>query len=220
MCWEISHLTEFQQPDTVRPKIMLMRMFHALRLEISQNRPARWINCNRFYEMIRPGAWEPEVLQCLREVKWNGPVWDVGAAFGRHAYRLARERQVFAFEPNLNTLQFLAYNLRKCPSAVVVPCALTPDGKTMKGTYHADFMVAPTGPQVATLSVSEALQKFGRPGVIKLDIEGGEYELLKCEALFGLPLLVEWHREIPRNFQHWDAKPIDSTHSLLTPRKS
>jgi FkbM family methyltransferase len=198
---------------------MLMRLFHALRLEISQNRPARWVNSNRFYELIRPGAWEPEVLECLCTSQWDGPVWDVGASFGRHSYRVAKFHQVFAFEPNLNSLQFLAYNLKNCANVVIVPCALTLDGKPMKGTYHADFMVEPTGPRVATISVEEALRKFGRPGVIKLDIEGGEYDLLKCETLFDLKLLIEWHREIPAKLDRWDVKSIDATHSLLIPKR-
>jgi len=197
---------------------MLMRLFHSLRLEVSQNRLARWINSNSIYERVRPRGWEPEVLDCLCNGNWDGPVWDVGAAFGRHAYRVARRHRVYAFEPNLNTLQFLAYNLRAAADVVIVPCALTADGKPITGTYHADFMVPPTGPRVATISIAEALQKFGRPGVIKLDIEGGEYELLNSAHLIGLTLLIEWHHEIPRQLGHWDVRTIDATHSLLTPK--
>jgi len=196
-----------------------MRLFHSARLEISQNRLARWINSNSFYEFIRPGAWEPEVLDCLCKGAWDGPVWDVGASFGRHTYRVAQHHKVYAFEPNLNSLQFLAYNLRNCSNAVIVPCALTLDGMPLKGTYHADFMAPNTGPLVATISINEALQKFGRPGVIKLDIEGGEYDMLKSDRLLGLTLLIEWHGDIPKRFEHWDIRAIDPTHSLLTPRK-
>jgi FkbM family methyltransferase len=198
---------------------MLMRLFHALRLEISQNRPARWLNSNSLYEIIRPGRWEPKVLDCLCEGDWDGPVWDVGAAFGRHAYRVARRHRVYAFEPNLNTIQFLAYNLRGCDNVVIVPNALTVDGKPVNGTYHADFMVPPTGPRVASLSIEEALNKFGRPGIIKLDIEGGEYEMLQSPHLIGLTLLIEWHRGIPGQLEHWNVSSVDDTHSLLTPRR-
>jgi FkbM family methyltransferase len=195
-----------------------MRLFHALRLEVSQNRPARWLNSNRLYEVLRPRAWEPEVLDCLCNGNWSGPVWDVGASFGRHTYRVAQKHKVYAFETNLNTLQYLAYNLRGCANAIIVPCALTLDGRPMKGSFHADFMVEPTGPQVATISVDEALQKFGRPGVVKLDIEGAEYDLLRSESLFPLTLLVEWHREVPSKLDRWNIRPIDTTHSLLIPK--
>ncbi|MCU0787764.1 MAG: FkbM family methyltransferase, partial [Verrucomicrobia bacterium] len=193
-------------------------LFHWFRLEISQNRLGRYLNSNRVHEWFHPHGWEPEVLQCLMAGEWNGPVWDVGASLGRHAYRIARRNPVVAFEPNLNVLQFLGYNLMQTPEVVLVPCALTPDGKPMKGTCHADFMAPPTGPQVATLSVGEALRKFGRPGLIKIDIEGGEYELLKCPELQGIPLLIEWHADIPKEQPGWDLKTIDKSHSLLTPK--
>jgi len=191
---------------------------NTLRLKFSQNRPALWLNSNSLYERIRRNPWEPEVLDCLCQRKWGGPVWDVGASFGRHAYRIAQVHKLYAFEPNLNTLQFLAHNLRDYPDAVIVPCALTVDGKTMTCNYNADFMLPPVGPQVATISIEEALKKFGKPGVIKLDIEGGEYDLLTSDHLIGHTLLIEWHREIPKELPHWKIETIDPSHSLLTPK--
>jgi len=150
--------------------------------------------------------------------QWDGPVWDVGASLGRHAYRIARKFKVYAFEPNLNSLQFLGYNLKDNRDVVIVPCALTVDGSPMLGTVRPDFLAPPTGPMVATLSIREALQKFGKPGLIKLDIEGGEYDMIKSPDLIGIPLLIEWHRDVPTELEHWDLKTIDPTHSLLIPK--
>jgi FkbM family methyltransferase len=195
-------------------------LIHEVRLSCTKNRLGRLLHSNRGNQLLYPEGWEPEVLRCLCDNKWNGPVWDVGAFVGRHAYRVSQIHKVYAFEPNLNALQFLGHNLKDCNNAVIVPCALTVDGNTMKGTCDPDFLKPPTGPDVATLSVAEALQKFGRPGVIKIDIEGGEYELLKCPLLFDLPLLIEWHREIPTELPHWTIQTIDESHSLLTPRKA
>ena len=195
-------------------------LIHQVRLGLTKNRLGRLLHSNRGNELLYPKGWEPEVLQCLCDGKWDGPVWDVGAFVGRHAYRVAKFHQVFAFEPNLNALQFLGYNLKDCANVVVVPCALTIDGQPMTGTCDPDFLAPPTGPQVATLSITEALQKFGRPGVVKIDIEGGEYEMLKCPLLWDIPLLIEWHREIPTELPHWAIRKIDDTHSLLTPRKA
>ena len=205
---------------TVCGAVSIMPLFHRLRVEIAQNRLARWLNSNACHERIHPQGWEPEVLACLCDSRWDGPVWDVGASLGRQAYRVARNHKVYAFEPNLNSLQFLGYNLQDCSDVVIVPCALTLDGRPMKGSYHPDFLAPPTGPQVATLSLAEALQKFGRPGVIKLDIEGGEYELIKSELLIGLTLLIEWHGEVPRELPHWTIQIIDPTHTLLRPKTS
>jgi len=173
---------------------------------------SNWAN-----KLRHPDGWEPEVLQCLCDGKWNGPVWDVGAYVGRLAYRVSQHHKIFCFEPNLNALQFLGHNLRDCPNVVIVPCALTLDGQPMLGSVDPDYLIT-TGPKVATLSLSEALQKFSRPGVIKIDIEGGEYEMLKSELLRGIPLLIEWHREIPKQLPHWNLTTLDPAHSLLTPR--
>ena len=192
---------------------------HWLRVEVARNRPGLWANSNFIHERFHGRGWEPEVIQCLCEGKWDGPVWDVGASLGRLTYRVAKFHQVYAFEPNLNSLQFLGYNLLQSPEVVVVPCALTADGQPMKGTVHPDFLAPCTGPQVMTLSLAEALQKFGRPGIIKLDVEGGEYELIKSDLLIGLTLLIEWHREVPRELPHWTIERVDEYHTLLRPKR-
>jgi len=204
---------------TLRATVNIGSIIHSVRLGLTKNRIGRMLHSNRGNALLYPEGWEPKVLKCLCETKWDGPVWDVGAFVGRHAYRVANFHRVYAFEPNLNALQFLGYNLKDTPNVVVVPCGLTVDGKPMKGTVDPDFLAPPTGPDVATLSIAEALQKFGRPGVIKIDIEGGEYEMLKCELLFDISLLIEWHREIPTELPHWTIQTVDETHSLLTPRK-
>jgi hypothetical protein len=100
----------------------------------------------------------------------------------------------------------------------IVPCALTLDGKPMQCSIEPNFSLPNNGPMAATLSVDEALKKFGKPGVIKLDIEGGEYEVIKSPSLTGLKLLVEWHREVPTSLDRWNIKPLDATHTLLTPK--
>lgn len=187
---------------------------------LTKNRLGRLLHSNWGNKLMYPNGWEPEVLKCLCDGRWNDPVWDVGAFVGRHAYLVAQHHQVYAFEPNLNALQFLGFNLKDCPKAVVVPCALTLDGKPMLGTVDPDFLAPSTGPKVATLSLAEALKKFGKPGIIKIDIEGGEYELLKSDLLIGIPLLIEWHREIPRELPHWTIQSIDESHSLLMPKKT
>jgi FkbM family methyltransferase len=197
---------------------LLNAMLLRFRTESGQNRFNRFLNSEACSKMFNPHGWEPEVLKVLLERKWDGPVWDVGAALGRHALHVSQHQKVYAFEPNLNTLHYLGYNLRDCPNVVIVPCALTVDGKPMKGSFHPDFLADPTGPQVATLSLAEAIQKFGKPGVIKIDIEGGEYEFIKSEVLKNIPLLIEWHREVPTALPYWDIETIDPTHSLLIPK--
>lgn len=197
---------------------MISFLYRAL-LDLRRNRVTRALCSPACDRLIHPRGWEPEVMKCLRDTDWRGPVWDVGAALGKHTIAVARKHSIYAFEPNLNVLYYLAYNVRRCRNVVIVPNALTRDGSSLLGSYEADFLAKPTGPKVATLSIGEALDKFGAPGVIKIDIEGGEYDLIDCDSLKDIPLVIEWHGPIPEKLPHWNIIPIDATHSALIPKQ-
>ena len=197
----------------------ILEKMYRLLLEMRRARIARWLCSPQFDRVIHPRGWEPEVIRCLCDTPWNGPVWDVGAALGKLAFEVAKHHRVIAFEPNFNMLYYLASNLKDFDNVLIVPCALTIDGKPLRGSFDPDFHAAPTGPLAATISIEEAVAKVGKPGVIKIDIEGGEYELIKSSQLSEFPLLIEWHGPIPKNLPYWDIKDIDDTHSLLTPKK-
>ena len=153
--------------------------------------------------------------------KWNGPIWDVGASVGKYTGMMAKanpDQTVYAFEPNMNSLYYLAYRTAHLPNVVIVPCALTTDGTPFKTSYSADFFAPPTGPNAHSISLTEAVERFGRPAFAKFDIEGGEYFVFEREPemLRGAHFLIEWHeykvdRPIPE-FSHWtnvDAVPSD-----------
>lgn len=146
--------------------------------------------------------------------KWDGPIWDVGASVGKYTALMARanpDQTIYAFEPNLNSLYFLACRTARYPNVVIVPCALTPDGAPFKTSYSADFFAPPTGPRAHSISLEDAVAKFGRPAFAKFDIEGGEYFVFEREPsmLAGAHLLIEWHhykvsRPIPE-FRGWTS---------------
>jgi FkbM family methyltransferase len=187
--------------------------------EVKRCRFSRLIHHPRVAKRIHPHGFEPVIPRCLVDTDWDGPVWDVGSNVGNIAYEIAQRHKVFAFEPNLNLLYYLGYKLKNCANVTIVPCALTLDGKPMQCSIEPNFSLPNQWPMMATtLSVDEALKKFGRPGVIKLDIEGGEYEVIKSPSLTGLTLLVEWHREIPIALDRWNIKNLDDMHTLLTPK--
>ena len=123
---------------------------------------------------------------------------DVGASLGKYTTLLAEanpNQQVYAFEPNLNSLYYLGYRTAKYPNVTIVPAALTIDGKPMRATYDPNMHNPATGPQGITFSAAEAIARFGMPAFIKLDIEGLEKEFLeKCGELFRhTTMIVEWH---------------------------
>jgi FkbM family methyltransferase len=153
---------------------------------------------------------------------WQGSIWDVGASVGKYTTILARanpKHRVYAFEPNLNSLYYLGYRTAKLPNVVIVPCALTSDGSPFKTSYSPDFFLPPTGPCSLSLSLGEAIAKFGTPSFAKFDIEGGEYFLFdrEPEVFRNTALLIEWHkykvcRPIPAmsSWKSSDAVPEDT----------
>lgn len=170
---------------------------------------------------------EPEIAFFHKD--WGaGPIFDVGASVGKYTTILAKSSPravVYAFEPNLNSLYYLAHRAAGYPNIVVVPNALTIDGKAIKGTYEPDYNATPTGPSVATMSLNDALLKFGVPTFIKMDIEGGEFEIFDGDVrpLQNSTILVSWH--LPRSgmpvptIPGWVNKMIAPDISLLEPQK-
>lgn len=157
---------------------------------------------------------------------WPGPVWDVGASLGKYTTLLAEanpNQQVYAFEPNLNSLYYLGYRTAQYSNVTIVPAALTIDGKPMRATYDPNMHNPATGPQGITFSVEEAIARFGVPAFIKLDIEGLEKEMLeKCGKLLShTTMIVEWHplcwnNEFPA-MPYWRETKPSPRHSLLEP---
>jgi FkbM family methyltransferase len=130
----------------------------------------------------------------------KGVIWDVGASVGKYTTMLAKSNPnatIYAFEPNLNSLYYLANRTESYPNVVIVPNALTPNGGTIMGTHDPDFNSKPTGPRVSTISLKEAVTKFGAPTFLKMDIEGAEFEVLKGDLspLHKSTLLVSWHSQ-------------------------
>ena len=193
-----------------------------LSLKLRHN-PARILFRDFFFRLSNPYD-EAELKLAVRS--WAGDVWDLGASVGKFTPILAKanpEHRVFAFEPNLNSLYFLAYRTSRFKNVVIVPAALTLDGAPMETSYDPDFSGKPTGPMGMTLALSEALQKFGKPRFIKMDIEGAEYRLFReqAELLKGVHILVEWHPGIVKDpmppLPFWKVNQVDVTHTYLDP---
>jgi len=134
------------------------------------------------------------------------------------------EATIHAFEPNLNSLYFLAYRTAAYTNVIIVPCALTTDGKPLLGTYDPDFNAPPTGPNTATISVAEAIAKSGVPQYVKMDIEGAEFGFFdspESEKLRQSTILVSWHPTIAKQpvptVKGWKNTPLATNLTLLTP---
>lgn len=199
--------------------VMCMKMSFALR-----GNPARFLYSdallNLFCDPAEIGYFDKE---------WGPIIWDVGASVGKYTVRLARSNPnatIFAFEPNLNSLYYLAYRTASYSNVVIVPNALTLDGMPIGGSYSPDFNAPPTGPNLDTISVDDAIRKFGAPQFVKMDVEGAEYDLLTQDSspLFSSTVLASWHfgnneRGIP-DLPAWDVEQVKPDITLLTPKAS
>jgi FkbM family methyltransferase len=189
--------------------------------------PARFLFSDGNFERVTGG--ERDEVKFLKR-RWlpsgSGTIWDVGASLGKYTCDIARANpncRVLAFEPNLNSLYFLAHRAARLPNIQIIPTALTADGRDMMGSYEPNFNAAATGPMVPTFSVSEALAKFGKPVFIKMDIEGEEFKIFREQAglLQGIQLLVEWHPQFVKDpvppLKHWRVHDVFPSHTHLEP---
>ena len=201
---------------------VLLRLSWALR-----RNPVRFLFSDRNFQRVTGG--EADEVAFLRR-RWlangAGSIWDVGASVGKYVCDIARANpncKIFAFEPNLNSLYFLAHRTAKTPNIEIVPCALTADGRDMLGTYDPDFTTTSTGPLVPTFSLAEALTKFGKPVFIKMDVEGEEFKIFReqPDLLRGVHLLVEWHPQFVKEpippLKHWRVHDVFPSHTYLEP---
>jgi len=189
--------------------------------------PSRFLFSDKNFTRVTGG--EREEVEFLKR-RWvaegSGTIWDVGASLGKYTCDIARANpncKIFAFEPNLNSVYFLAHRTSRFPNIEIVPTALTMDGRDMKGSYDPNFGAPATGPFVPTFSLAEALAKFGKPIFIKLDVEGEEFKIFEEQSglLRGIHLLVEWHpylvkKPIPQ-LKHWRNTNVWENHTYLEP---
>lgn len=204
----------------------LFNLSHRLR-----HHPFRFLITGSFFSWFSSS--EPGEEAIYRR-SWSGPVWDIGASMGKYTVIMAEanpQQTVYAFEPNLNSLYYLAYRTAKYSNLVIVPAALTIDAKVMPTTYDPNFNNPATGPRAIGFPLEEAIRWYGVPAFIKLDCEGFEFEFLeKCAPLLRhTTLLVEWHkldlhgqpRQVASQFKpdlsYWRETRISPNHTLLEP---
>ena len=105
----------------------------------------------------------------------------------KHGYQV---ESILAFEPDLNNYKMLIENMQG-QQGIFLPCGVSSSAKTVQfsaGNGQSSRAVDESGASVQMLSIDEAFPKWA-PNLIKLDIEGGEYE-----ALLGAQKTLEKYR--------------------------
>jgi FkbM family methyltransferase len=205
---------------------MLLGPIYKLSHKLRSN-PARFLFTDFFFNYVgRENDAETELMRKDWKGTEGSSIWDIGASLGKFTTLMAQANptsRVYAFEPNLNSLYYLAHRTANFRNVTIVPCAVTADGRPIKGSYNPDFTAPPTGPMVPTFSIQEAVAKFGKPLFIKMDVEGEEFNIFReePECLRGVHLLVEWHtcyvKEAIPKLRNWKVTDFTPGHTYLEP---
>jgi len=153
------------------------------------------------------GSYERETQRALWKLAQpSGTAWDVGANVGFFSLLLARRcTRVVAVEAAGDTVARLRRNVALNSAPVdVVHAALAGSERTVLIAPH-DLpemrKIGDEGEPVETVTLDGLLERYGRPDVVKLDVEGAEVEALDAasELLAAHPaLVVEMHGEASR----------------------
>jgi FkbM family methyltransferase len=152
-----------------------------------------------FWRDVERGRWEPDLFDVLeKHLRPDGVYADVGAWIGPTVLFAARRcRKVACFEPDPEAYQYLLWNLRLNGIRNVTPfqVALAAEAGIRRiaspvgglGDSKATLLPTPGaggGADVPCLRWSEwvSLPGVERPDFIKVDIEGGEFELIPSMA--------------------------------------
>lgn len=169
----------------------------------------------RRYRSFVYGAWEPEVTRVLTPtVKQGMTVIDIGAHIGYYTLLFAKSvgpsGRVFSFEPHPNNFDLLCKNvqLNKLMQVQTFNQAVfshmgeitisVPDDQPNSGNGSACIDKGVQQFRVRAISLDAFCEKFTvRPDVIKMDVEGAEYEVLRgAEQVIAQcrpKLLIELH---------------------------
>ena len=147
-----------------------------------------------FWRDVSRGRWEPDTFRFLAQALPPGSVFaDIGAWIGPTTlFAARRSRQVYAFEPDPDAYRYLLWNLKLNHAHNVVPFHAALGTETglrqlwgaegRLGTSTSSLVPAAGQPSVTIPTISWndwiAQVRPGRIDVIKVDIEGGEFDLI------------------------------------------
>lgn len=185
----------------------------------------------RFWRRVQRGLWEPETFAIFdRFITEDTLFLDIGAWIGSTAlYGAQRAARCIAFEPDPVAFKELQGNLAANAGAEwtkrleINECAINKDGTpfTLGGSAEgADSMSSALFPDresqwtVSARRLQDVLTAYrapGQPVFIKIDIEGGEYDLLPAIrdelADPGIVSYLSFHTNMLRRSVVGDAAP-------------
>ncbi|MGH2820096.1 MAG: FkbM family methyltransferase [Actinomycetota bacterium] len=162
---------------------------------------------------ILTGTYEQKVHAALWDALSPGDTaFDVGSHFGYFglvmAVRTGEPGRVVCFEPDPDNVEVLRRNVERNAatfdhSVEVAPLALgaAPDrARFSRGRHTSQGKLSDAGEvDVEVITLDQAVERYGRPRVVKIDVEGFEQDVLLGGASFvaerHAAFVIEIHRE-------------------------
>jgi FkbM family methyltransferase len=142
-----------------------------------------------FWNSVENGEWESQQLTELCELGRRGEWFfiDIGASNGVYSLVLAAlGNQVLAIEPDFEQFSAMSTNLKLNPSFPIIAqrAIVGVDNSLKLSPYSLDVKKNKTS-EIKVLDFKELLRKE-RNRIIKIDIEGGEWQLFRSKGLMHL----------------------------------
>lgn len=173
--------------------------------------------------------YEPEIHQVLRGRTFTKPVIDGGAQSGHYSVLLSRAAPlVISIEPipeNYFLIRCLIrmyrlrnvvqFNVAIAPKDGTDVLHLTTDRKN--SSLHETSVYSGRQLRVRTTRLSSLVTKMGGIGLVKLDIEGGEMEVIR-ESASVMNLVDEWLIEVHNPAQYQSIEAMLMSHGYCLTR--
>ena len=175
-----------------------------------------------FWDKVNSGRWEPETYELFDDLITSDSLFlDIGAWIGSTALYAAQiSQKTIAFEPDPLAFANLSVNASLNADTIwadrlhIVNKAVNADGSNIQIGSRGDggdsmssalFSDSETVWMVAGASLTEIVSQYAEPGqpiVLKVDIEGGEYQLIpqisKLLAQPNVKMILSLHPEFLR----------------------
>jgi FkbM family methyltransferase len=195
-----------------------------------------------FWDLFCDGRWEAATLKAIDDnLPEGGLLFDIGAWIGPMMLWAAKNRKsrVIAIEPDPEAYRQLTINagMNGLEHQVVgLNLAASPDGKPSNfgmqvpgDSCSSLTQIGKINIKVETITLLQLVNEYGKPDLIKMDIEGGESLILNNpdEMLYTIPMIISLHPQwyapntkIEETLKHWNVTNIENTNYFCLPKRS
>lgn len=207
----------------VCPRLVVTRRLFGIRCRININDHLQWVM------LPETVCIEPTTYSMVNQ-HW-GLVWDIGSNFGFYSLAAARAgNRVVAFDLSPAALRLLEASCRLNKlevQRVAQPVTLNSKAYTQPRGSNCMARIQAGKGDFYSLSYEEAERRYGRPDLIKMDIEGGEREFLESQGFQNWlrENHISWLVEVHDREQHESLSrsgrftTLDEHHLLLDHRE-